>query len=467
MALGVELLDSESAERAQREVVTRDIRKCLEAMGCQPILFVGSGLSRRFFSAPSWNELLKYLADGCPLIQNDFAYFKQTLDDPLLIGETFAKFYQEWAWKSGRNEFPKEMFSENVPISGYLKYKICEYLLHVTPNEIESLDTNIAAEISALKSIKPHAIITTNYDRFLELMFPEYQPVIGQSIIRGSQVLLGEIFKIHGCVSDYDSIVFTKSDYDEFMDKKQYLSAKLLTYFTEHPLCFVGYSAEDPNIKAILSDIDRCIERTDNDSYAIPNMFLLEWNHGHAKQTHFHEKPIMVGKDRYVRLKSIETEDFSWVFAAFASLEPLNAVSPRVLRALLHRSYDLVRHDVPRKTLQVDFQMLERAVDTNLEFAKLFGITTIDDPSAMAANYPYTLSDIAERITGKKGTYWSAAQKYLDKIKEEKGVDLKSSDNKYHMATKAGKKAIIHKYSDQMISLIDKIKSGEAYSVEI
>ena len=74
-------------------------------------------------------------------------------------------------------------------------------------------------EILALQNVRPHAVITTNYDKFLELIFPEYQPVIGQSIIQGKQVLFGEIFKIHGCTSDYNSLVFTQSDYDEFIRK--------------------------------------------------------------------------------------------------------------------------------------------------------------------------------------------------------------------------------------------------------
>jgi len=99
-----------------------------------------------------------------------------------------------------------------------------------------------------LQLIRPHALITTNYDQFLEVGFPEYQPVIGQSIIQGTQTLTGEIFKVHGCVSDYPSLVFTHEDYEEFARKKKYLSAKLLTYFSEHPLLFVGYSVSDHNI---------------------------------------------------------------------------------------------------------------------------------------------------------------------------------------------------------------------------
>lgn len=58
-------------------------------------------------------------------------------------------------------------------------------------------------EISALRQIKPHAIITTNYDQMIEVLFPDLQPIIGQQILKGQQVSIGEIFKIHGCVREH------------------------------------------------------------------------------------------------------------------------------------------------------------------------------------------------------------------------------------------------------------------------
>jgi hypothetical protein len=131
----------------------------------------------------------------------------------------------------------------------------------------------------------------------------------------------------------------------------------------------------------------------------------------------------------------MESDDFGWVFSAFGSNQPLNPVSPKVLRALLHRSYDLVRHDIPRRTAQADFEMLERTVRTGPKFAKLFGITTISGPSPNSADYPYTLSEVAEKVRG-QGAYWYQAQVYLDRTKQEKGVDIKTSDNRYPCATK-------------------------------
>ncbi|MCV5737918.1 SIR2 family protein, partial [Escherichia coli] len=69
----------------------------------------------------------------------------------------------------------------------------------------------------------------------------------------------GEILKMHGCSSQYETIVLTAEDYTDFNKRKKYLSAKLLTYFAEHPLFFFGYSATDTNIKGILSDIDEIL----------------------------------------------------------------------------------------------------------------------------------------------------------------------------------------------------------------
>jgi hypothetical protein len=58
-----------------------------------PILFVGSGLTRRYFSGPSWDELLAHLAAQCPPIEREYGYYKQTLVSPLLIGTEFARLY--------------------------------------------------------------------------------------------------------------------------------------------------------------------------------------------------------------------------------------------------------------------------------------------------------------------------------------------------------------------------------------
>ena len=357
-----------------QNIVTHDVEGCISEMGCQPILFVGSGLSKRYFAAPNWDELLMLLAAECPLIEKEYAYYKQKLgQDYPLIGKEFARMYQEWAWGSGKKNFPPEMFAADVPAQSYIKFAIAKILSKLTPKSLSDVkNAPMQAEIKSLQNIRPHALITTNFDQFLEKVFPDYQPVIGQNIIRGTQILTGEIFKIHGCISDFSSMVFTQEDYEEFGRKKKYLSAKLLTYFSEHPLMFIGYSASDPNIKAILSDIDECFSASNGS--IIQNIYILEWRHDLPPDySPVREKLIPIGENRSIRIKAIEASRICvGISSVLGRINLLTRSDPKMLRALLSRSYDLVRYDIPRRTVDADFEMLEGAVSSEQSFAKLF-----------------------------------------------------------------------------------------------
>ena len=60
--------------------IKKDIIACLEDMSAQPILFIGSGLSKRYFEAPNWIELLKRLGEKCPDVEHYFGYYNQKHD---------------------------------------------------------------------------------------------------------------------------------------------------------------------------------------------------------------------------------------------------------------------------------------------------------------------------------------------------------------------------------------------------
>ena len=85
----------------QTEII-EDIKSCLEGLQVQPILFMGAGVSQRYLKAPDWENLLKYLAETCPLITRPYGYYSQTRNDNKpMIASDFSESYAEWAWDVG------------------------------------------------------------------------------------------------------------------------------------------------------------------------------------------------------------------------------------------------------------------------------------------------------------------------------------------------------------------------------
>ncbi len=449
-----------------QQEVTTDIASVLASASCQPILFIGSGFTKRYAGGPNWEELLRKLATVCPLIDKDFAYYKQAHEGDLKrIGSLFSNLYREWAWTKGKSKFPAEYFTEKYTSDVFIKHTIATLLKDLGPKGGKGSygSPELDAEIAALRAVSAHAIVTTNYDELIEPLFPEYERLIGQQILRKPYLAIGEIFKIHGCISDPMSIVINEADYQRFQEDHKYLSAKLLTYFVEHPLLFVGYRAEDPNIKAILYDVDRMVRAN---FQLVPNIYVLEWDPGITDASYpARDKVLSVAPDTNIRIKSITASSFEWVFRAFGQAGNLEKINMKLLRALMARSVELVRCNIPKKHIEIDFKTLDHAVSTGENFAKLFGVTSIADPSQVNLNYRYTLSQVAEELGF---TYWSKAHDLIQVLKDQTGFDMKASDNKYHITMRVGKaeKSVTNKYSEQAVDLLRAVLNGEKYELD-
>lgn len=440
--------------------VSEDIKDCLKEMGTQPILFIGSGLSQRYFNGPSWIGLLEALQKHCPLIPNEVGFYLQDQYKLEEIGTEFTKYYRDWAW-ANKDLFPEELFQSHVPKSSYIKYQIKRIFEEITPNDVNEIQNEeYKREIELLRNIQPHAIITTNYDTFLEKVFVDYQPIIGQQILKPDTMSIGEIYKIHGCITNYIDLVFNKEDYDIFMTKKKYLSAKLLTFFAEHPLLFVGYSGNDKNILNILSDIDEILS---NEGELIPNIYFLAYNKNLSGNSRPQKEKIFVVNGKEIRVKYIEAKNYDWVFEAFSANKAVDNVHPKLLRALLARTYKLVRSDIPRRSVDVDFEVIEKVISEDKELPRLYGVALLDDPSHINIQYPYTLTQVGELLGYPS---WHGADKLINQIKLEKGINIKASDNKYHVTIKIGKSEM-NKYSQEAVRLLLKVKNSNEYNVEI
>jgi hypothetical protein len=238
-------------------------------------------------------------------------------------------------------------------------------------------------------------------------------------------------------------------------------SAKLLTFFAEHPLIFIGYSVEDENIKGILSDIDEILSE---EGELIPNIYILNRD----KELNEYSYPprevvISVGGNKSVRIKRIVSNDLEWVFKAFAAHPAMENVNPKVLRSLLARNYKLVNSDIPMNTIAIDYTRLTELANVDGKLETIYGITDGDSFDVFNANYCFTLTTLAEALGYAN---WNPANQLLERIKEVSGKDIKITNNIYHQQVGTGRKSNTHKYSRDALRLLELVRDNKPFDVD-
>ena len=450
-------------EQYKKEMIEK-IDSCKTNFKYQPILFIGSGFSKRYLNGPNWVELLQEMVKICPNIKRDFPYYQQKKHNDLAaVASDFVKFFRTWAWKD-KGKFPEKLFSLDVPEDAYLKYKVSNLFTELVDNKssLNHLSEEYHEELINLKQICPQAIVTTNYDTFLEdRVFTEYAPVVGQKIITDILWDVGEIYKIHGCAREYSSLVLTKEDYARFDKRSKYLAAKLLTFFLEHPIVFIGYGAADENIKNILSDVNLALGYNGR---LMPNMFFIRWEKDlDENESYPRECSISLSEGVDFRMNNISARDYNWVFKAFKNINLIDNFNPKILRALQSRQYKLIREDIPKSKIQVNYEYLTTYSNADGgTLVKLYGIADAATVAAMSVNFPYTLTALANRLGYKS---WHGANKLIEKVKKDNnGFNIKASDNIYHVCILQLNNC--HLYSEAALQLLEKVKNNLPYKLE-
>lgn len=226
-----------------------------------PVLFVGSGLSRRYIDSPDWDGLISFAAS---LTDYPVDYYSGQLpaetprDErlPKVAGLIATRFHEEW-WTSAKYRQQREEEARSLPGRGDpLKAKIADHLAALAYTK----DTELSVEREKLGRAKVHAIITTNFDKVLEDSFSDFKVFTGQQdVLFASPQYVGEIYKIHGSLEEPTSMILTGEDYDLYRRKNPYLIAKIMTLFVEHPVIFFGYSLRDPHILELLGTLVSCL----------------------------------------------------------------------------------------------------------------------------------------------------------------------------------------------------------------
>jgi hypothetical protein len=324
------------------DLFRRDLAEHLARFTAAPILFVGSGVSRRYLNMPDWQTLLEQLA---ALTDREYSYYRSTASEDLpKIAELLVEPLKDRLWTSKEKALRNRHTAILVRPDSALKVYVAETLR--AANAKKAIPKSLRTEVEALRNAKIDAIITTNYDSFLEDIFRDYRVFVGQDeLVFSDPTGIAEIYKIHGSLDDPNSLIITESDYAVFRERNAYLAAKLLTFFAEHPVIFIGYSMTDSNVQSILYSLASCL--TDEHLSRLQDRLLfVNWQAGSPHSM----VPTVIGANNYnVPVRAITVPDFQAIFDVLAALD--QKIPKRTLRQIKEKIYKLVLDSEARDRL--------------------------------------------------------------------------------------------------------------------
>jgi hypothetical protein len=333
-----------------------------------PFLFVGAGVSRRYLNSEGWEGLLRKFAETCGS-KYEFLRASANGDFPRIATLLANDFHKYW-WENSKYDENRELYKEDTKNEeSALKIEVSDYLAHKA-TVITSLA--IKKELELLSQIVIDGIITTNYDVFLEDIFSEFTVYIGQDkLIFSSSHGIGEIYKIHGCCTEPNSLVLTQGDYATYNQRNPYLIAKLLTVFTEHPIIFIGYTITDENVRSIIKSIASCLTN-DNIDRLRDRLIFVEYVHDKDFEGTVSNSSLVLG-DFVVPVVNIKVFHYEQIFSALGALK--RKFPARLLRQLKEHVYELVVNSDSHERLYV--QNIEDAEADLSEIDVVFGVGAI------------------------------------------------------------------------------------------
>lgn len=343
-------------------IVFKDVKEKLKILGISPIFFVGSGLAKRYIDSPDWYGLLKESTHETNIrfkkceqkhTSRDKSTNKDKIDFEALAEELEEQYFENLS---------DEQMEDGKSRAYYYRKRISEVISSYLDINKDRLHQN--KEIIEFKKTYPSAIITTNYDEMLEEIFgDEYTVHVGQtSLLTNVLDGVGEIYKIHGCVTQCDSIVITKRDYDSYSEKELYLNSKILTLFLEYPIVFLGYSVSDRNVKSILSTIFNTLPHDKVEELKSRMWFITRPEDGNDKVV---QKRINLDNGQYIDINSFELNDYGDFYKVISDIST-KRLPLKFLKYLKNNTYKLTAsQEYNPKLINVNLADIEKIKDFN------------------------------------------------------------------------------------------------------
>lgn len=307
-----------------------------------PIVFIGSGISRRYLKEyPSWEQLLEEL---WKLTSDDnfFAHLNKVRKELKTSGITNDSEIEFLVNTQVATEIEVEInskfYNEEITIDG-LEQKMV-YRQNISPfkkllsnrfNQYEFID-NIDDEFKEFKNMlgKAQIILTTNYDTLIEESYDSvsecgFKAYIGQQGFFKQTMGYAELYKIHGCVTQPTSLIINREDYEKFDCNSVLISAKIISMLLNSPIIFLGYSLTDRNVRKIIRDFTGSLNAEEKIQLE-KRLILVQWE----KNIQDIKEEVIIDKDLGCRLTVIRTDNFTDVYKFIATIN--QGVAPSEVR---------------------------------------------------------------------------------------------------------------------------------------
>ena len=374
-----------------------DFKEIIKKKKSAPFLFLGSGFTKHYLDTPDWETLLSHFSS-----QHINAYYTSlNTKDLSKVATEIAQECNKNFWALPNDDEYKKSFQDKATnISSVLKDKIAKYLVKYT---LEEPDEKYSEELDLLSKLSIDGVITTNWDDFCERQFPKFNKYVGQKelLFSKSIVNIGEIYKIHGCMREPESLVLTYEDYADFNKRNAYLAAKLITIFIEHPIVFIGYSMNDNNIKSILTSIVQCLDQ-DKIGLLQNNLFFVEWNRDSNAEMEVERFDMLMSEGVTLPVIRIKTHEFKPVYECLATFE--RQMSADMLRFYKQQFYEIIYSEKPEKKLYV---LPEKEIEANKDIQFVCGFGTIAKYQSAVGYTGLKARDIFRDIVFENGNYES------------------------------------------------------------
>jgi len=333
-----------------------------------PVLFIGSGLSKRYLdNYPSWEQLLDRLRETIGISKPAYAAKQHEIksQNPNIsqgkLNQKMASYLQEKLLHKIENDSINvgDIFTEeensNCINSGvdYFKMLVAKMLTEYTVKADKSAELKLLQKISEKISM----VFTTNYDLFLQNeIFKDFKVYESQDkyYFRTNNGY-GELYKIHGCINDPNGIIICEKDYEKFESSLKLVSSKLLNALMDCPIIFLGYSLEDENIKKIMTDFVSSFDNAilqDIKKYII----LVVYEEGQENLIEGEKQFADDGSGKSITLTTIKTDNFEKLYEHIDRLTP--AASTYELR-----KYKTMVADLINKTAKGENRIFVQEID--------------------------------------------------------------------------------------------------------